>query len=60
MKKLNFGNISKIKESLMNWILTKTILLNSEYLFIEIRSTFEFLRSIYNTFVNKFLFIHLN
>lgn len=59
-RRLNFGDDLKAKKSLMNWILTRTALLDLEPLLIEAHSIFEFLRGVYHTFVSKFWFIHPN
>lgn len=58
--RLNFGDVPKAKESSMNRILTRTVLLDSGRPLIEARSALEFLRGVYNAFVGKSLFIHPN
>lgn len=58
--RLNFGDVPKAKESSINRILTRTVLLDLERPFIEARSALEFLRGVYNAFVGKSLFIYSN
>lgn len=59
-RKLNFGDNLKAKKSLMNRILTKTVLLDSKRSLIEAYSAPEFLRGVYHAFVGKSLFIRPN
>lgn len=59
-RKLNFGDVLKGKESSMNRILTRTVLMDSGRPLIEARSALEFLRGVYNAFVGKSMFIHPN
>ena len=56
--KLNFGDVLKAKESSMNRVLTRTVLMDSGRPLIEARSALEFFRGVYNAFVGKSLFIH--
>ena len=56
----NSKDILKAKKSLLNQILTKTVLFNLESLFIEVCFAFELFKSVHNTFISKFLFIHLD
>lgn len=59
-RRLNFGDNLKAKESSMNQILTKIVLLDSRRPLTEARSALKFLRNVYYAFVSKFLFIHPN
>ena len=58
--RLKFGDVLKAKESLMNQILTRTMLLDSGRPFIEVHSALEFLKGVYNAFIGKSLFIYPN
>lgn len=60
MKRLNSREISKAKESLVNLIIIKIVLLDSRLLLIEACFVFKFLRDVHNVFIGKFLFINLN
>ena len=59
-RRLNFGDVLKAKESSMNRILTRTVLLDSGRPLIEARSALGFLRGACNAFIGKSLFIHPN